>query len=115
MSLQQDRFRVILLISRPNDESPTQFQHAIEERMKELDAIPMVQRNRLNREVCFSIGDSGDVVQAANISGSLFAYDAIVIEDFKSREAWAEARRDPEAIKLDLQEALHGLPGDYDG
>ncbi|KAJ6595765.1 hypothetical protein DFH09DRAFT_1305544 [Mycena vulgaris] len=90
MSPQQNRFRFIILFSRPRDRSRAQFQEALLASMKEWDKIPLTHRNHIKYELCFSMGDAEKPLQFANVSGSAAECDAIFISDFESREQWEE-------------------------
>ncbi|KAJ7485364.1 hypothetical protein FB451DRAFT_1392112 [Mycena latifolia] len=101
MSFQKDRFRYILLYWRRKDESAAQFRQELEAQMAAWDALPIVQKNRLSREVCLTASGARQPEGAA-LSGTLSSCDAVLIMDYASKEAYEEASvlRDPEAMKL---------------
>ncbi|KAJ6595588.1 hypothetical protein DFH09DRAFT_1072549 [Mycena vulgaris] len=86
--------------------------------------IPIVQRNRLSREVCFSLSDAANVLQSANVTGPPVACEAIVMLDLVNREGWEEVltREFPQGGSRSRGSedpghrecAPHGLPGCYD-
>ncbi|KAJ7508401.1 hypothetical protein B0H11DRAFT_2270765 [Mycena galericulata] len=87
MSFQKDRVRTIMHYSRRQTASVEEFREAIRTVMQAYDDIPVVQQNRISREVCFSMGSAGDI-------------DAIFIMDFEDIEKCREVDRDPEVVKF---------------
>ncbi|KAJ7485376.1 hypothetical protein FB451DRAFT_1431305 [Mycena latifolia] len=107
MSFQKDRFRVIFLFSRHEDESVEHFQKDLVSKVEAWEAVPTAQRTPFSRELCFTMGGTSALTQAANLAGTVTpsSYDATLIIDCESKEAWEEDStaykmlRDPEAIK----------------
>ncbi|KAJ7511778.1 hypothetical protein B0H11DRAFT_2214654 [Mycena galericulata] len=103
MSFQKDRVRTIMHYSRRQTASVEEFREAIRTVMQAYDDIPVVQQKRISREVCFSMGSAGDIVQNRNFSScqsSARESDAIFIMDFGDIEKCREVDRDPEVVKF---------------
>ncbi|KAJ7105106.1 hypothetical protein C8R43DRAFT_1244006 [Mycena crocata] len=105
-SFQTDRFRCVYLYSRRKDVSVEQFQRAIQVMLDAYDEVPVIQRNRLNREVCLP---TSNVVQGMNFSTSQSSFDALVILDFESKEKFDEMCRDPKVIEVNLSSQRDGI------
>ncbi|KAJ7450415.1 hypothetical protein FB451DRAFT_1374751 [Mycena latifolia] len=99
MTLQNIRFRCIVHFSK-KDLTVEQFQRAVLDWCKAWDALPVVQRNLIHRDVCFSMSDSSTVVQGLSIPGRAGSSDATVILGLESLEKYEEMNRDPEGVKL---------------